>query len=53
MPVGAALVADGRVVARAHNQVEASGDATAHAELLVIQQACPCCTTLTTLLLDS
>ncbi len=42
--MGAALVADGQVVARAHNRVEASGDATAHAELLVIQQACPCYT---------
>ncbi|KAK9845862.1 hypothetical protein WJX81_004507 [Elliptochloris bilobata] len=39
VPVGAALVADGVVVARAHNRVEASGDPTAHAELLVIQQA--------------
>ena len=39
MPVGAVLVADGKVVARARNCVELFGDPTAHAELLVIQQA--------------
>lgn len=39
MPIGAVLVLDGRAVARAHNRVEASGDPTAHAELLAIQQA--------------
>ena len=39
MPVGAVLVADGKVVARARNSVELSGDPTAHAELLAIQQA--------------
>ena len=44
MPVGAVLVSDGEVIARAHNCVELSGDPTAHAELLVIQQACcPVC----------
>ena len=41
VPVGAVLVDSrtGAVVAEAHNQVEARGDATAHAELLAIQQA--------------
>jgi len=39
VPIGAVLVLDGRAVARAHNRVEASGDPTAHAELLAIQQA--------------
>ncbi|MCE3005557.1 MAG: nucleoside deaminase [Rickettsiales bacterium] len=32
--------ADGRVLAQAHNEVEKRQDATAHAELLVIQKAC-------------
>lgn len=40
VPVGALLIdADGQVVARAHNEREATGDPTAHAELLVIQRA--------------
>jgi tRNA(adenine34) deaminase len=39
VPVGAVAVKDGRVLARAHNQVEALRDATAHAEMLVITQA--------------
>ncbi len=41
VPVGAVLVdaADGTLLARAHNLVETSKDPTAHAELLVIQQA--------------
>lgn len=38
VPVGAVLVARGRVVSRAHNLVEARKDPTAHAELLAIQQ---------------
>lgn len=41
VPIAAAVVAgDGTVLATAHNAVEARGDATAHAELLVIQAAC-------------
>jgi tRNA(adenine34) deaminase len=36
VPVGAVLVQDGHVIARAHNQVELLQDATAHAELLCI-----------------
>ena len=39
VPVGAVIVRDGRVIARAHNQVETLRDATAHAEMLAITQA--------------
>ncbi len=39
MPVGCVIVRDGKVIARAHNECEGRGDATAHAELLAIQRA--------------
>jgi tRNA(adenine34) deaminase len=40
VPVGALLIdPDGNVVASAHNEREATGDPTAHAEMLVIQRA--------------
>jgi tRNA(adenine34) deaminase len=41
VPVGAVLVeaASGAVLAAAGNEVEASGDATAHAEMLVLRRA--------------
>ena len=39
VPVGAVLVKHGEVVARAHNRVEQTGDATAHAELLCLREA--------------
>ena len=39
VPVGAVLVRNGGVVARAHNLVEALHDATAHAELLCLREA--------------
>lgn len=39
VPVGAVLVRDGRIIARAYNQVEQLKDATAHAEMLAITQA--------------
>ncbi len=39
VPVGAVLVRNGEVVARAHNRVEQTGDATAHAELLCLREA--------------
>ncbi|MPN20128.1 tRNA-specific adenosine deaminase [bioreactor metagenome] len=39
MPVGAVLIKHGEVVARAHNRVEQTGDATAHAELLCLREA--------------
>ena len=40
IPIGAVLVIDGEVIASAHNRRETWHDATAHAELIVIQQAC-------------
>jgi tRNA(adenine34) deaminase len=39
VPVGAIIVRDGQVIARAHNQVEQLHDPTAHAEILAITQA--------------
>ena len=39
LPVGCVIVKDGDIIARAHNECEARGDATAHAELLAIQKA--------------
>jgi tRNA(adenine34) deaminase len=39
VPVGAVIVREGRIIARAHNQVEMLRDATAHAEMLAITQA--------------
>jgi len=40
VPVGAVIIKDGKVVARAHNQREGTQIATAHAELLAIEKAC-------------
>jgi tRNA(adenine34) deaminase len=39
VPVGAVVVRDGKIIGRAHNQVELLKDATAHAEMLAITQA--------------
>ncbi len=39
VPVGAVIIREGRIIARAHNQVELLKDATAHAEMLAITQA--------------
>ena len=39
VPVGALIVREGRVIARAHNQVEQLRDATAHAEMIALTQA--------------
>lgn len=39
VPVGAVIVKDGRIIARAFNQVELLKDATAHAEMLALTQA--------------
>jgi tRNA(adenine34) deaminase len=39
VPVGAVIVHQGRIIARASNQVELLKDATAHAEMLAITQA--------------
>lgn len=39
VPVGAVVVCDGEVIARAHNRSAALSDSTAHAELLAMQAA--------------
>jgi tRNA(adenine34) deaminase len=39
VPVGAVIVREGRIIARAFNQVELLKDATAHSEMLAITQA--------------
>jgi tRNA(adenine34) deaminase len=39
VPVGAVIVREGQIIARAFNQVELLKDATAHAEMLAITQA--------------
>jgi len=39
VPVGAVIVREGRIIARAFNQVELLKDATAHAEMLALTQA--------------
>ena len=39
VPIGAVVVRDGAVLARAHNRREVDGDATAHAELIAIREA--------------
>jgi len=39
VPIGAVIVHEGRVVARAHNQREQLRDPTAHAEMIAITQA--------------
>ena len=40
IPVGAIIVCQGKVIARAHNQTECLNDVTAHAEILAITAAC-------------
>ncbi|MCM3118810.1 tRNA adenosine(34) deaminase TadA [Neobacillus sp. MER 74] len=40
VPIGAVLVMDGKIVARAHNLRETDQTAIAHAELIAIDQAC-------------
>lgn len=39
VPVGAVITHRGRIIARAHNQVETLKDPTAHAEMIAITQA--------------
>ena len=39
VPVGAVIVKDGKIIARAHNQKETKTDTTKHAEILAIQKA--------------
>lgn len=40
VPIGAIIVHDNQIIARAHNLRETSQNAVTHAELLAIQQAC-------------
>ena len=40
VPIGAVIVRDGKVIAKAHNLRERSQSATAHAEVLAITSAC-------------
>ena len=40
VPVGAVIVKDGKILCGAHNLRETNGIATAHAELLAIEEAC-------------
>lgn len=39
VPIGAIIVCDGEIIARAHNRKESLADPTAHAEILVIRAA--------------
>ena len=39
IPVGAVIVKDGKIIARAHNIKEAKKDTLCHAELLAIKKA--------------
>ena len=40
VPIGAIIVIEGEIIARAHNLRESKQNAVAHAELLAIDQAC-------------
>lgn len=40
IPVGAIIVKDGKVIAKAHNSKETSKNACGHAEILAIEKAC-------------
>ncbi len=40
VPVGAIAVVGSHVIARNHNRIEMNKDASAHAEMLVLQEAC-------------
>ncbi len=40
VPIGAVIVKDGKIIARAHNTRESSKCATHHAEILAIEEAC-------------
>ena len=39
VPVGAVIVKDGKIIARAYNQKEIKKDTTKHAEIIAIQKA--------------
>lgn len=40
VPIGAVIVMDGKIIARAHNKMEKTQLATAHAEILALNKAC-------------
>ncbi|KHO61544.1 adenosine deaminase [Thermoanaerobacter sp. YS13] len=40
VPVGAVIVKNGEIIAKGHNQKESSNNATAHAEIIAIREAC-------------
>lgn len=40
VPVGAVIVKNGEIIAKAHNLKESLNDPTAHAEILAIREAC-------------
>ena len=40
VPIGAVIVVDGKIIDRAHNKMERTQLATAHAEILAIEKAC-------------
>ncbi|HHT37964.1 MAG TPA: nucleoside deaminase [Mollicutes bacterium] len=40
VPVGAVIVKDSKIIARAHNKRETKKDTTCHAEILAIKKAC-------------
>ncbi len=40
VPIGAVIVKDGRIIARAHNLTEKKQVATLHAEIIAINKAC-------------
>lgn len=40
VPIGAVIVRSGEIIGRGHNKREVNRDATAHAEILAIQDAC-------------
>ncbi len=39
-PFGAVVVKEGKIIAKAHNQVTSTNDPTAHAEVVAIRKAC-------------
>ncbi|HJX87919.1 MAG TPA: nucleoside deaminase, partial [Gemmatimonadales bacterium] len=41
VPVGAVIIAEGEILAEAHNETVQRGDPPAHAELLALQRALP------------
>ena len=40
VPIGAVVVRNGEIIARAHNERETGKDATRHAEIIAIEKAC-------------